>query len=115
MLFTSGDARSGDFKQTVVCPPGSLDRSPCGTGTSARLAHLFARGEIGLGQPMRFEGPLGTCFTGEIAEVEQRGGRAWITPRITGSAWITGFSEFMLDPRDPLPRGYRIGPAPKDY
>lgn len=115
ILFTSGTVSSGDYKQTIVCPPGSLDRSPCGTGTSARLAHLYARGEIALNQPRKFEGPLGTCFTGEVASAEERGGRVWIRPRITGSAYITGYSEFVLDPRDPLPRGYRIGPAPKDY
>ena len=113
VLFTSAHTSAGDFKQTIVCPPGSLDRSPCGTGTSARLAALHARGDIGLNEPRRFEGPLGTCFVGEVVAAESRSGRTWITPRITGRAYITGFNRLVLDPRDPLPRGYRIGPAPK--
>ena len=115
VLFTSEAKTAGDYKQTILCPPGSLDRSPCGTGTSARLAHLFARGEIGLNQPKSFEGPLGTCFTGEVIAAETRGGRSWITPRITGRAYITGFNQYVLDPMDPLPQGYRIGPAPREY
>lgn len=115
VLFTSKDAKTGDYKQTIVCPPGSLDRSPCGTGTSARIAHLFARGEIGLNEPKTFEGPLGTCFTGVVTASENRGGRAWITPRITGRAYITGFNQYVLDPMDPLPQGYRIGPAPREH
>jgi proline racemase len=114
VLFTSRHATSGDLKQTVVCPPGSLDRSPCGTGTSARIALLYARGEIGLNEPRRFEGVLGTCFTGEAVKAVERGGITYVTPRVTGRAYITGFHQFVLDDDDPLPEGFRIGPNPRE-
>jgi proline racemase len=112
-LFTSAKTTTGDVKQTIVCPPGSLDRSPCGTGTSARVAALHARGEIGLGQPLRFEGVLGTCFTGEAIAAEERGGLLYVRPKVTGRAYLTGFHQFVLDPEDPLPEGFRIGHPPR--
>jgi proline racemase len=112
-LLTSAHTTAGDRKQTLVCPPGALDRSPCGTGTSARVAALYARGEIGLDQPLRFEGVLGTCFTGSAVAAEERAGTLYIRPKVTGRAWITGFHQFVLDPEDPLPEGFRIGFAPR--
>lgn len=114
VMFTSAKTTTGDYKQTIMCPPGSIDRSPCGTGTSARVAALFTRGEIGLAEPKSFEGILGTCFGGEAVSSEQRGGITYVKPRISGTAYITGFHHFVLDPRDPLPEGFRIGPRPKD-
>ena len=115
VLFTSERKTVGDYRQTILCPPGALDRSPCGTGTSARLALLFARGEIGVGEPRTFEGPLGTCMVGEVVSEQKRNGRSFVTPRITANAYITGFHDFVLDPKDPLARGFRIGPAPRDF
>lgn len=114
VLFTSAKTTAGDYKQTIMCPPGSIDRSPCGTGTSARVAALFTRGEIGLGEAKSFEGILGTCFDGEALSSEQRGDILYVRPRVSGSAYLTGFHHFVLDPRDPLPEGFRIGPRPKD-
>lgn len=111
VLFTSAKTTTGDYRQTILCPPGSLDRSPCGTGTSARTAMLFTRGEVTMNDPKRFEGPLGTCMIGQAIASEERGGITYVTPRVTGRAYITGRHEFMLDPDDPLPNGYRIGPA----
>jgi proline racemase len=113
VLFTSRQASKGDFKQTILCPPGSIDRSPCGTGTSARVALLHTLGEMALGEPRRFEGVLGTCFTGEAVAATRRNGVLYVTPRVTGSAHITGFHQFVLDPADPLPEGFRIGPEPR--
>jgi proline racemase len=112
-LFTSAKTTTGDLKQTIVCPPGSLDRSPCGTGTSARLAALFSRGEIGLNRPLRFEGVLGTCFSGTAISAEERGGVLYVRPKVTGRAWLTGFHQFVLEPDDPLPDGFRIGFPPR--
>lgn len=112
-LFTSAHTTTGDLKQAIVCPPGSLDRSPCGTGTSARVAALYARGAIGLDQPVRFEGVLGTCFTGTAVSAEERAGVLYVRPRVTGRAWITGFHQLVLDPEDPLPEGFRIGFPPR--
>jgi proline racemase len=100
---------TGDFKQTIVSPPGALDRSPCGTGTCARLVTEFVKGRLGLREPRRFEGVLGTCFTGEVTAVEARHGVTYVIPRIQGRAYLTGFHQFVVEPEDPLPEGYRIG------
>ena len=108
--FVSGRTGTGDYKQTILSPPGAVDRSPCGTGTSARLACLYSRGEIGLGQPKRFEGVLGTCFTGQVTRAETRNGITYVTPRVTGSAFITGHHQFVLYEGDPFPTGFRLGP-----
>ena len=112
-LFTSAHATTGDLKQTIVCPPGALDRSPCGTGTSARVAALLTRGEIGLDQPLRFEGVLGTCFAGRAVSAAERGGILYVRPKVTGRAFLTGLHQFVLDPDDPLPEGFRIGFPPR--
>jgi proline racemase len=112
-LLTSAKTTSGDRKQTIVCPPGSLDRSPCGTGTSARVAALYARGDIGLDQPLRFEGVLGTCFSGRALAAEERAGVLYVRPEVAGRAYLTGFHQFVLDPEDPLPEGFRIGWPPR--
>ena len=114
VLFTSEKKTTGDYRQTILVPPGTLDRSPCGTGASARVALLYSRGEIGLNESKRFEGPLGTCFVGEAIRAEERNGVTFVTPRITGRAYITGYHQFVLDPDDPIPGGYRVGPAPQD-
>jgi proline racemase len=114
VLFTSDKKTTGDYKQTILVPPGTLDRSPCGTGASARVALLYSRGEIGLKESKRFEGPLGTYFTGQAVAAENRNGVTYVRPRITGRAYITGYHHFVLDPEDPIPEGYRVGPAPQD-
>jgi proline racemase len=113
-LFTSAKPATGDFKQAIICPPGSLDRSPCGTGTSARVALLHARGELAIGQSRKFEGPLGTYFVGTAASASPEDGVLYVRPRVTGRAYLTGFHQFVLEPDDPLPRGFRIGPKPRD-
>lgn len=109
--FVSERIRTGDYKQTILSPPGAIDRSPCGTGTSARLACLYSRGEVGLGESRRFEGVLGTCFTGQVTRAEMRNGITYVTPRVTGSAYITGYHQFVLYEGDPFPTGFRLGPA----
>lgn len=109
-LFTTKTVRTGDVRQAVLSPPGAFDRSPCGTGSCARLAAMHARGEVREGQPVRFEGLLGTCMVGEVAGVEERGGVEMVHPLLTGRAYLTGFHTFVLDHDDPFPAGYRIGP-----
>lgn len=88
---------------------GVIDRSPCGTGTSARMATLHARGRLPAGQDFRHEGILGTVFTGQIVEETTLGGRPAIVPTISGQAWITAMSTLVVDPTDPFPDGFTIG------
>jgi len=88
---------------------GAIDRSPCGTGTSARMATLHARGLLHVGDSFRHEGILGTVFTGGVAEETRVGEYRAIVPTITGQAWITGFARYVVDPTDPFPEGFTIG------
>jgi proline racemase len=88
---------------------GALDRSACGTGTCARMATLHARGRLGLGQAFRHEGVLGTVFTGCLVEETHVGAYTAVVPTITGSAWISGISQYVLDAEDPFPEGFTVG------
>ncbi len=88
---------------------GAIDRSPCGTGTSARMAVLHAKGRLGIGEPFRHEGILGTVFIGRLVEETRVGDRPAVVPTITGSAWITGFASYVVDPDDPFPDGFTVG------
>jgi proline racemase len=88
---------------------GVIDRSPCGTGTSARMAVLHAKGRLGLGEAFRHEGILGSVFTGRLVEETQIGGRPAVVPTITGTAWITGFASYVVDPSDPFGEGFTVG------
>ncbi|NWC96817.1 MULTISPECIES: proline racemase family protein [unclassified Pseudomonas] len=92
----------------VIVSPGRLDRSPCGTGTSARLAVMHARGQIKPGEKLIHESILSTEFVGEIVETLTVGGRAGIRPAISGQAFLTGFHQYVLDPNDPFPTGYTL-------
>lgn len=88
---------------------GVLDRSPCGTGTSARMACLHARGELGLEVPFVHEGVLGTTFEGRLHREDRAHGREAVVPSIRGRAWISGINQIVLDPADPFPRGFSLG------
>jgi proline racemase len=88
---------------------GAIDRSPCGTGTSARMATMAARGRLRVGDEFRHEGILGTVFTGRMVEETQVGEYRAIVPTISGQAWITGFASYVVDPTDPFPDGFTIG------
>jgi proline racemase len=88
---------------------GALDRSPCGTGTCAKMATLHARGQLPLGRDFRHEGILGTVFTGRLIRETSVGGRPAVVPTIGGTAWITGFATYVLDPEDPFPAGFTVG------
>jgi proline racemase len=89
--------------------PGAVDRSPCGTGTCARMATLHARGQLKLNQEFHHEGILGTKFVGRIVRETSVGPYPAIVPTITGSGWITGISTYVLDPNDPFPNGFTVG------
>jgi proline racemase len=88
---------------------GALDRSPCGTGTCARMAVLHAKAKLPLHQPFPHEGILGTIFTGCLVRETRVGKYPAVVPTLTGSAWITGFAHYVLDPDDPFPEGFTVG------
>jgi proline racemase len=87
-------------------PRSVLDRCPCGTGTSARLAVLHAKGELALGQSYRHEGILDSVFTGRIVETLDLEGTPAVVPEITGRAWITGYTDHVVHDDDPFPDGF---------
>jgi trans-L-3-hydroxyproline dehydratase len=95
-------------KNAVVVAPGRLDRSATGTGLSARLAALHARGQMKVGDSMTHASPIGSTFDGRIVEETRVGDRAAIVPAIRGSAWITGITQVLIDPSDPFPEGYLL-------
>jgi len=93
---------------TVVIEPGKLDRSPCGTGCSARMAVLHARGILKTGDRMIGRSIIDSRFDCAIIEETRVGNKKAIIPSIRGRAWITGTHQIMLDPDDPWPQGYRL-------
>jgi len=93
-------------RNAVVIAPGRLDRSATGTGLSARMAALHARGLMREGDGMTHASPIGSTFDGRIVAETEVGGRPAIVPAIRGSAWITGISQLVIDPDDPYPEGY---------
>lgn len=92
----------------VAIRPGKIDRSPCGTGCSARLAALHARGAIAAGQPFVGLSLLGSRFHCRIESLARVGERDAVVPSLSGRAWITGTHQHTLNPEDPWPRGYRL-------
>lgn len=88
---------------------GALDRSPCGTGTCAKMAALHAKGQLPLQQDFVHEGILGTTFTGRLIAETQVGRYRAVIPTISGRAWITGFAQYVVEPSDPFPAGFTIG------
>jgi proline racemase len=88
--------------------PGWLDRSPCGTGTCARMALLHASGDLAIGDPFVNESIIGTRFTGRLVGETTVGGLAAVVPEITGRAWITGRGDYRLEADDPFPAGFAL-------
>ena len=86
-----------------------LDRSPCGTGTCAKMAALWGRGELAIGEDFIHEGVLGTTFHGRLMRETKLGDVDAVVPTLAGTAWITGFAQYVVDPQDPFPNGYRVG------
>jgi proline racemase len=121
MLHGPADSPEISGRNSVVLPSGrvtlddpaswtgTLDRSPGGTGTSARMAALHARGELGLRVPFVHEGVLGTTFRGMLHERTTVGGHEAVVPSIQGRAWITGYVQHVVAPDDPFPTGLTVG------
>jgi proline racemase len=108
-VLITGPGRDGSSaRNTVVVNPGWIDRSPCGTGTSARMAHLHALGDLSLDEPFIHESILGTRFVGRLTGSTRVGPYEAVIPTITGRAWITGTAQYMLDPSDPFPAGFLV-------
>jgi trans-L-3-hydroxyproline dehydratase len=103
-----GAAHDSSHHSRNVCifANGEVDRSPTGTGVSARAALHYARGEIGINEPFVVESILGTCFTVEVVETTMFGPHAAVIPQVTGTAHITGRNELLIDPDDPLRQGF---------
>jgi proline racemase len=88
---------------------GCIDRSPCGTGTSARMATMHARGQLRVGAEFRHESIIDTVFTGRLVDTVKLGDVTAVVPEITGHAWITGFASYVVDPTDPFATGFTVG------
>ena len=93
----------------VVIRPGKIDRSPCGTGCSARMAVLHAKGELPLDRPFRHQSILGNVYTGRLVEETTIAGRAAVVPEVSGTSWIYGLNTLVLDHDDPFTEGFTVG------
>lgn len=98
----------GVTRSAVAIRPGKIDRSPTGTGVSARMAVLAARGQMTEGDTLETQSIIDGIFTGRIADLTTVGDTPAIVPEITGRGWITGTHQHLLDPSDPWPGGYRL-------
>jgi proline racemase len=96
-------------RNMVYLPPDSADRSPCGTGTCARMATLYARGELALNQDFGHESIVSSLFVGRLVGTTKVGPYQAVIPTLSGCGFITGLQQFVLDPTDPLPRGFLLG------
>jgi proline racemase len=108
VIFHAPGRDGSDAVSATSIHPGWIDRSPCGTGTSARMAALHARGELALGEPFVNESPIGTRFTGRLVAETRVGPFAAVVPEITGRAWLTGMGTYVLDAEDPFPAGFAL-------
>ena len=108
VIFTAPGRDGSDARNATAIHPGWLDRSPCGTGTCARMAQLHARGELAVGEEFVNESTIGSRFLGRIVEATEVGGGLAILPEITGRAWITGMGQYLLDDEDPFPAGFAL-------
>jgi proline racemase len=108
VVFHAPGRNGAHARNATAIHPGWLDRSPCGTGTSARMAALHARGELALGQEFVNESIIGSRFNGRLVEEVALGTTSAVVPEVTGRAWITGMSTYLLDPSDPFPAGFSL-------
>jgi proline racemase len=104
--FVAPESTARHSRHAMAIYPGWFDRSPCGTGTSARMAELWARGQLPLDTDFINESFIGSRFTGRLIAPAEVGGRDAVVPTITGRAWVTGLGQYLLDPADPFPEGF---------
>jgi 4-hydroxyproline epimerase len=108
MWTGKGRTAGAHARNAVFYGDKAIDRSPCGTGTSARLAQLVAKGELEIGKPFIHESIIGTCFTGIALERTQVGGHDAIVPSVEGWARVTAHNTIFVDERDPLRHGFLL-------
>ncbi|HZN75548.1 MAG TPA: proline racemase family protein [Micromonosporaceae bacterium] len=106
LMAPGSDAKHS--RHAMAIHPAWFDRSPCGTGTSARMAQLWARGELPLDVDFVNESYIGTRFVGRLVEQTTVGGQPAVVPTVTGRAWLTGTAQYLLDPEDPFPAGFQL-------
>jgi proline racemase len=109
VMFTAPGDDEFTARATVAIHPGWVDRSPCGTGTSARMAQLAARGQLGLHEEFVHGSLIGTKFTGRLVDSTRVGDFEAVVPTVRGRAWVTAMGHYLLDPSDPFPAGFLIG------
>lgn len=102
------DAAANVYRNGTIMPPGRVDRSPCGTGTAARLAVMHAKGKVEIGQSLDMRSTINSRFEASILGTTTVGDRAAVLPRIAGRAWIYGMMQLGSDPSDPYPVGYTL-------
>ncbi|MGD9028620.1 MAG: proline racemase family protein [Anaerolineae bacterium] len=107
-IYEDLDGEEADCRNVVIFGQAQVDRSPCGTGTSAKMAALYAKGHLDLRRPFVNESIIGTRFTGRLLREEQIGGTKAVVPEIAGNAYVTGFQQFVVDHRDPLKFGFHL-------
>jgi proline racemase len=108
VYLTAPGSTARHSRHAMAIHPGWFDRSPCGTGTSARMAQLHARGELPLHADFVNESFIGTRFVGRLVDTADVAGHAAVVPTVTGRAWITGTAQYLLDPDDPFPAGFQL-------
>lgn len=108
-LYCSSPTKGCDKRNVVIFGDNMADRSPCGTGTSAKLATLHKRGEIGVGEPFIYESFIGSQFKGVILKETKVAEYDAVIPQITGNAYVTGLATYVIDPADPLKYGFQVG------
>lgn len=108
VVFYEPGENGAHARNATAIHPGWLDRSPCGTGTSARMAQLYARGELPLHREFINESIIGSRFAGRLVDELEIGALRCVIPEVTGRAWITGMGQYLLDPSDPFPAGFSL-------
>jgi proline racemase len=106
-IFTGAALKKENHSRNVcVFADGEVDRSPTGTGVSARMALHYAKKEIGINEPVVIESIIGSEFTGRVAKTTKFGDYSAVIPEVEGNAYVTGKHEFIIDPEDPLKNGF---------
>lgn len=113
--FYEETGRKDFIRNAVVIPPGAIDRSPCGTGTSAKLSVLASKGQISKGETFVHESIIGSRFICKYVDDTKVGNLDAVIPQVTGQAWVTGINTFILEPDDIFPEGFQLGVSCNEY